>query len=102
LLSRNAIVARLARFGEATPPSLGEGSSPALGVLAIVFTRTRQSGAAIDNCRFAWRVPDGRLLEAWVQEPEQARGRFDGDRCFARRSDAVAQRAVTPPGRVDC
>jgi hypothetical protein len=32
------------------------------------------------------------LLEAWVQEPEQARGRVDGDRCFARRSDAVAQR----------
>jgi hypothetical protein len=36
------------------------------------------------------RMP--RLLEAWVEEPEQARGRFDGDRCFARRSDAVAQR----------
>jgi hypothetical protein len=32
-----------------------------------------------------------RLLEAWVEEPEQARGRFDGDRCFARRSDAVAR-----------
>jgi anti-sigma factor RsiW len=36
-----------------------------------------------------------RLLEAWIQEREQARGRFDGDRCFARRSDAVARRALT-------
>ena len=30
----------------------------------------------------------------WVQKPEQARGRFDGDGCFARRSEAVAQRPV--------
>jgi hypothetical protein len=87
--------------GECTSGELGT-SSPAG---AAAFTRTQQSALrsmTVASCG-ASRMP--RLLEAWVEEPEQARGRFDGDRCFARRSDAVAQqpgRAVTLPARVDC
>jgi hypothetical protein len=30
------------------------------------------------------------LLEAWVERPGQAHSPFDGDRCFARLSDALA------------
>jgi hypothetical protein len=58
-------------------------SSDGMGEPAARSARTHLSGAAIDDYRFVWRAPERRLMDAWRQEPEQARGRFDGDRCFA-------------------
>lgn len=84
------------RFVDETEPTGGRSSHRGpCRVGARAFTRTHQSGAAIDDCRFVWCVPGaafaGRL---GLGAPEQAHGRYE--RPLLRSAE---RRSGSTPGR---
>jgi len=77
---------------ECEPEESSTSSRARASAFAAGFGRTHQSRAAIDDCPFQVARSGCGLLDVWVYSAEQAHRCVHGDRCFAPRSDAVAQR----------
>ena len=82
------------RDGQPRPLLVDQGGRRPMRRQSAGFGRTHQSRAAIQDCRFDLGVPETGFAGRLGLPPEQAHRRVDAGRCFARRSDAVAQRPV--------